>query len=255
MVRSIRRLLVANRGEIASRIFRTCAELGISTAAVFAEPDGQLPFVRQADVAVPLTGSTAAETYLDVAQLLAAARVAGADAIHPGYGFLAENAAFAQAVLDAGLLWVGPRPESIRAMGSKVEAKRLAVAAGVPVAPSVELVGDDAGTWLEAAQTVGFPLLVKASAGGGGRGMRLVGAPRTARRRRQGRAGGRRSRRSATPRSSSSGTSPGLGTWRCRCSATARPCGAPAGARVLDPAQAPEDRRGDAVAGADRLRA
>jgi acetyl/propionyl-CoA carboxylase alpha subunit len=176
----VRRLLVANRGEIASRIFATCADLGIGTVAVFADPDADAPFARSADVAVPLGGTTAAETYLDIEKIVAAARRSGADAVHPGYGFLAENADLADAVLAAGLVWVGPGPAAMRTMGSKVEAKRVAGFAGVPLPPSATLdpmPADDPTGWRAAAETVGFPLLVKASAGGGGRGMRLVRDP------------------------------------------------------------------------------
>ena len=157
---TIRRLLVANRGEIARRIMRTCRELGIETVAVHSDADADAPFAREATVAVRLPGTAATDTYLRVDLLLDAARRTGADAVHPGYGFLAENAAFARAVIGAGLTWVGPPPEAIAAMGSKIEAKRLMRASGVPVLPD----GDEAG----------FPALVKASAGGGGRGMRIV---------------------------------------------------------------------------------
>ena len=161
----ITRLMVANRAEIASRVFRTCRRLGISTVAVHSDADAGLPYVREADVAVRLPGHTPAETYLDIEALLAAARSAGADAIHPGYGFLSENADFARAVIAAGLTWVGPDPASIDAMGSKIGAKELMRAAGVPVleAPPEPTEAD-------------LPLLVKASAGGGGRGMRIVRA-------------------------------------------------------------------------------
>ncbi|HYQ31715.1 MAG TPA: biotin carboxylase N-terminal domain-containing protein [Lapillicoccus sp.] len=161
----ITRLLVANRGEIARRVFATCRRLGIETVAVHSDSDAGLPFVREADVAVRLPGNSPAETYLDAALVLEAARRTGADAIHPGYGFLSENAAFARAVIDAGLVWVGPEPESIEQMGSKVESKKLMDAAGVPVLGNLtpDTATDDH-----------LPLLVKASAGGGGRGMRIV---------------------------------------------------------------------------------
>ncbi|MEU7852295.1 biotin carboxylase N-terminal domain-containing protein [Nonomuraea sp. NPDC049141] len=158
----ITRLLVANRGEIARRVFRTCRSLGIETVAVFSDADAGSPHVAEADFAVRLRGAKPADTYLDIERIVAACQAAGADAVHPGYGFLSENADFAQAVLDAGVVWVGPPPESIAAMGSKIEAKRLMSEAGVPVLPS-----------LSAAVTE-FPVLVKASAGGGGRGMRVV---------------------------------------------------------------------------------
>src|SRR3954452_6841295 len=159
------RLMVANRAEIASRVFRTCRSLGISTVAIHADADAGLPYVREADVAFRLPGNAPAETYLDIDAVLAAATAAGADAVHPGYGFLSENAGFARAVIGAGLTWVGPTPESIDAMGSKIGAKELMRAAGVPV---LEAPAHPAETDL--------PLLVKASAGGGGRGMRVVRA-------------------------------------------------------------------------------
>ena len=158
-------LMVANRTEIASRVFRTCRRLGISTVAIHSDADAGLPYVREADVAVRLPGNTPAETYLDVAVVLAAAKAAGADAIHPGYGFLSENADFARAVIGAGLTWVGPSPESIDAMGSKIGAKELMRAAGVPTLEVPEHPTE-----------ADLPLLVKASAGGGGRGMRIVRA-------------------------------------------------------------------------------
>jgi propionyl-CoA carboxylase alpha chain len=162
---TIHRVLVANRGEIARRVFATCRRLGIGTVAVHSDADAGLPFVAEADVAVRLPGSTPTETYLRGDLLIEAARKAGADAIHPGYGFLSENAAFARAVVDAGLHWIGPRAESIEAMGSKVAAKKLMAEAGVPVFGEVDPA---------AATEADLPLLVKASAGGGGRGMRIV---------------------------------------------------------------------------------
>src|SRR3954447_191418 len=158
----IQRILVANRGEIARRVFTTCRRLGIGTVAVHSDADAGLPFVREADVAVRLPGSTPAETYLRAELLIEAARRTGADAIHPGYGFLSENAAFARAVTEAGLTWIGPTWESIEAMGSKVAAKKLMSEAGVPVFGQVDPA---------AATESDLPLLVKASAGGGGRGM------------------------------------------------------------------------------------
>ena len=161
----ITRLLVANRGEIARRVFRTCRELGIATVAVHSDADAGLPFVREADVAVRLPGDAPADTYLRGDLVVQAALAAGADAVHPGYGFLSENAAFARRVLEAGLTWIGPAPESIEQMGSKVAAKKLMSAAGVPV------LGELSPTEVTEAD---LPLLVKASAGGGGRGMRVV---------------------------------------------------------------------------------
>ncbi len=170
-------VLVANRGEIASRVFRTARAMGLRTVAVYSDPDRDLPFTADADVAVALGGSTSAESYLDPSKILAAAIVAGADAIHPGYGFLSENPAFAEAVHAAGLVWIGPTPESMRAMALKVEAKERAAAAGVPLVPGAAVDSDDEAEWSAAAEQVGYPLLVKASAGGGGKGMRRVDTP------------------------------------------------------------------------------
>jgi propionyl-CoA carboxylase alpha chain len=173
----IRTLLVANRGEIARRVIRGARTLGIRTVAIYSAPDADAPHVTEADRAVALRGSTSAETYLDAAQVLAAARATGADAVHPGYGFLSENASFARACAEAGLTWVGPDPASIEAMGVKHTAKALAREAGVPTLPDALLSGDDPAEWARAGEHVGFPLLVKASAGGGGSGMREVRAP------------------------------------------------------------------------------
>ncbi|MGC5289061.1 biotin carboxylase N-terminal domain-containing protein [Micromonospora sp. DT231] len=164
----ITRLLVANRGEIARRIFATCRKLGITTIAVYSDADADAPFVAEADLAVRLPGNTPAETYLDMVQILRAARRSGADAVHPGYGFLAENAEFATRVADhAGLTWVGPPARVIAAMGDKLAAKALLSDAGVPMLP----------TWTDAEQVTDYPVLVKAAAGGGGRGMRVVRDP------------------------------------------------------------------------------
>jgi acetyl/propionyl-CoA carboxylase alpha subunit len=171
----MRRVLVANRGEIARRIFLTCRRLGISTVAVYSEPDAEAPFVRDADFAVPLAGSSPAETYLRGEVLIEAALRADADAVHPGYGFLAENPGFAAAVGAAGLIWIGPAPEAIAAMGSKTEARDRMEAAGVPIVPGIRLEPDT--DVVAAAAAVGFPLMVKAAAGGGGKGMRVIGNP------------------------------------------------------------------------------
>jgi propionyl-CoA carboxylase alpha chain len=163
-------LLVANRGEIARRIFRTAAAMGIRTVAVYAEGDWNAPFVTEADQALALPGRTAAETYLNSAALLAAAVEAGADAVHPGYGFLAEQAGFARAVIGAGLTWVGPPPEAIEAMADKLAAKQAMAAAGVPVLPAWEITADLPPPGLP------LPVIVKAALGGGGTGMRVVTA-------------------------------------------------------------------------------
>lgn len=172
MEKTITSLLIANRGEIARRIIRTAHAMGIRTVAIYADGDADVPFVRDADQAIALGGKTSAETYLDVDKVLAACKRGGADAVHPGYGFLAENASFAQAVLDAGLIWVGPSPDAIRSMGDKLSARKLMESSGVPMLPAAELnAGDDVAA---AAETIGFPVLVKASAGGGGKGMRVV---------------------------------------------------------------------------------
>jgi propionyl-CoA carboxylase alpha chain len=163
-IRHIDRLLIANRGEISRRVIATCRRLGIETVAVCSDADAGAPFAREADLAVRLPGEAAVDTYLRGDLIVAAAVRAGADAVHPGYGFLSENADFARAVIDAGLTWIGPEPDSIAAMGSKVRAKDLVREAGVPVL--------DGG-----ADAAAYPLLVKASAGGGGRGMRVVRHP------------------------------------------------------------------------------
>jgi 3-methylcrotonyl-CoA carboxylase alpha subunit/geranyl-CoA carboxylase alpha subunit len=174
----IRRLLVANRGEIARRIIRTAQRLGVETVAVYSRPDAQALHVREATLAVPLGGRSAAESYLRIETLVAAARASGADAVHPGYGFLSESAEFAQAVEDAGLTWIGPPAEAIRTLGSKSRAKQLALARGIPCLPGYQGEDQSQERLLAAAQDIGFPLMVKAAAGGGGRGMRLVEEPR-----------------------------------------------------------------------------
>lgn len=171
-VKPITNLLVANRGEIARRIMRTAREMGIATVAIYADGDAEAPFVTEADSAIALDGRTSAETYLDVAKVLDACRRSGADAVHPGYGFLSENADFARAIIEAGVSWIGPTPEVIAAMGDKLSAKKLMQEANVPTLPAIEITSDT--NLPGAAKEIGYPVLVKASAGGGGRGMRVV---------------------------------------------------------------------------------
>src|SRR3954471_5871314 len=170
----LRSLLIANRGEIACRIIRTARELGIRTVAVYSDADRHALHVREADEAVAIGPSPARESYLVGETIIAAAKASGAEAIHPGYGFLSENADFAEAVEAAGLVWVGPKASSIRAMGLKDAAKMLMQEAGVPVTPGY-LGEDQAAERLQAeAEAIGFPVLIKAVAGGGGKGMRRV---------------------------------------------------------------------------------
>jgi geranyl-CoA carboxylase alpha subunit len=175
--RSIRRILIANRGEIARRIIGTAHAMGIETVAVYSDADAASLPVREATMACALKGNASSETYLDIAKIIAAAQHSGADAVHPGYGFLSENADFAQAVIDAGLVWIGPPPAAIHAVGSKAGAKRLAHACGVPCLPGYFGSDQSDATLTEQALQLGMPLMVKASAGGGGRGMRLVLQP------------------------------------------------------------------------------
>ncbi|MGV3731267.1 MAG: biotin carboxylase N-terminal domain-containing protein, partial [Sphingopyxis sp.] len=169
-------LLIANRGEIACRIIRTAREMGIQTVAVYSDADAKALHVREADEAVHIGLSPARESYLVGEKIIAAAKATGAEAIHPGYGFLSENAAFAQAVADAGLVWVGPKPSSITAMGLKDAAKKLMADAGVPVTPGYMGENQDAAYLAEQAAEIGYPVLIKAVAGGGGKGMRKVDA-------------------------------------------------------------------------------
>ncbi|MBC7434844.1 MAG: biotin/lipoyl-binding protein [Bdellovibrionales bacterium] len=170
----MRRLLIANRGEIARRIIRTAHAMGIATVAVYSDADGQALHVSEATSARALGGNASADSYLRIDKLLAAAQAAGADAVHPGYGFLSENAEFAQAVIDAGLTWVGPPPEAIRQLGSKSSAKAIAQARGVPCLPGYYGADQSDARLLAEAERIGLPVMVKAAAGGGGRGMRLV---------------------------------------------------------------------------------
>jgi geranyl-CoA carboxylase alpha subunit len=170
----IRRLLVANRGEIARRVIRTAQRMGIETVAVYSEADADALHVREATTSHAIGGKASADSYLRIDKLIAAAKASGADALHPGYGFLSENSEFAQAVIDASLIWVGPPPDAIRALGSKSSAKQIAHARGFPCLPGYH--GDDQSDerFANEAQRIGFPIMMKAAAGGGGRGMRLV---------------------------------------------------------------------------------
>ena len=172
--RVIRRVLVANRGEIARRVIRTCHAMGIATVAVYSDADAGAMHVREADSAYRLGPSPAVQSYLNIPALLEAARVTGADAVHPGYGFLSENARFARACREAGLIFIGPEPEVIALMGGKREAKLLMAAAGVPVIPGYEGEDQTDARLVAAASEIGWPVMVKASAGGGGKGMRVV---------------------------------------------------------------------------------
>ena len=175
-----KRILIANRGEIACRVIKTARRLGIKTVAVFSDADRGARHVALADEAVHIGGSPARESYLVVERILDAARRTGAQAIHPGYGFLSENAGFAEACAQAGIVFIGPPPAAIRAMGSKSEAKKIMEKAAVPLVPGYH--GDDQSPELLAreAERIGFPVLIKASAGGGGKGMRVVEAAATA---------------------------------------------------------------------------
>jgi acetyl/propionyl-CoA carboxylase alpha subunit len=174
----MQKVLIANRGEIACRVIRSCRALGLKTVAVCSEADARALHVAEADEAQAIGPAPAKQSYLVIDKIIAAARAAGADGVHPGYGFLAENSDFAKAVADAGMTWIGPTPDSIDDMGDKERARLLARAAGVPILPgSARFAPGDLAGLDEAADEVGFPLLVKASAGGGGIGMRRVDKP------------------------------------------------------------------------------
>ncbi|MBK7918438.1 MAG: hypothetical protein IPJ94_19710 [Chloroflexi bacterium] len=168
------KVLVANRGEIARRIFLACRELGVASVAIYSDADRDAAWVRAADESYHLPGVTAAETYLRQTAVLDIAQSCGAEAIHPGYGFLSENADFVAACIDRGITFIGPGPEAMRVMGSKAASRELAQAAGVPVVPGVDGAGKSPAELAAAAEAIGYPVLIKASAGGGGKGMRVV---------------------------------------------------------------------------------
>lgn len=170
----MKKVLIANRGEIAIRVMRTCKEMGIKTVAVYSDVDRNARFVHYADQAYPLGGSTAAESYLVQEKIIEACKTTGADAIHPGYGFLSENAVFRRKVEQAGITFIGPSPESMELMGSKLAAKDFALKHDIPMVPGIDYAIEDTDEAIKIAREIGFPILIKASAGGGGKGMRIV---------------------------------------------------------------------------------
>ena len=173
-IKPLQKVLIANRGEIAVRVIRACKDAGIGSVAVYAEPDRDAIFVRMADEAHSLGGATPAESYLDIEKIIAVAEKSGADSVHPGYGFLAENADFAQAVMDAGLIWIGPPPAAIEALGDKAKAKHIADRANAPLAPGTKDPVADADEVVEFAKANGLPVAIKAVFGGGGRGLKVA---------------------------------------------------------------------------------
>ena len=249
MPRPFRTVLVANRGEIAMRVLRTVKAMGLRGAVVYHAADRDAPAVAAADIAIPISGSTPVGAYLDVDEILRAATEANAGAIHPGYGFLSENAAFARRVADAGLVFIGPAPEAIDLMGDKVRARGFVERRGFPVAPSA-IEDDDPASFAVRAAKVGFPLLIKPSAGGGGKGMRIVREAGCARRRNNARAFRRTTLlrgRAALRRTLRGAAAPYRGAGARR---RAWQRGPSLGARMFRAAPLSKDPRRDAVAGA-----
>src|SRR5262245_30464091 len=169
-----KKILIANRGEIACRIIRTARRMGIATVAVYSEADAEALHVRMADEAQPIGPAPSAESYLKIERIVEVCRTTGAEAVHPGYGFLSENPVFARALAEVGVTFIGPGPEAIAAMGDKIESKKLARAAGISTVPGHLEVIPDAECAIAIARDIGYPVMVKASAGGGGRGMRIA---------------------------------------------------------------------------------
>ncbi|GMV09011.1 MAG: hypothetical protein AMXMBFR55_07450 [Gemmatimonadota bacterium] len=213
------KLLVANRGEIALRIIRACREMGIRSVAVYSDADVQAPHVREADEAVHIGPAASSESYLKGDRIVEVAKRVGAEAIHPGYGFLSEREWFSRLVRDSGLVFVGPPPEAIAAMGSKTAARQLAIRAGVPVVPGTTEALRDAAQAAEVAESFGYPVLLKAAAGGGARGCGWCASPWSSPGRSTRRAARRRTP-SATTRCTSRSTSRGRATSRSRSSPT-----------------------------------
>ena len=174
---AIEKILIANRGEIALRIHRAAHEMGIKTVAVHSTADADAMHVRLADEAICIGPPAAADSYLDIPAIISAAEISHADAVHPGYGFLSENAQFAEIVESHGIKWIGPKPEHIRTMGDKVEAKRSAGDLGLPLVPGSDGAISEIGAASKIAEEVGYPVIIKAASGGGGRGMKVVNTP------------------------------------------------------------------------------